>query len=108
MVPQLAASTFIFNLLDFPTGVIPVARVDPTEDAVTSEWLATGPSAGTMVERRLFHGATPLYDAKAMSGLPVGVQIVGHRWEDEKVIAMMRIADDALGKRSFGPGSYTP
>ncbi|KZV92336.1 amidase [Exidia glandulosa HHB12029] len=108
MVPQLAVSTFLFNLLDFPTGVVPVTRVDPIKDAVTSEWLAKGPSAGTMVERRLFHGATPIYDAKAMSGLPVGVQIVGRCWEDEKVLAMMRIADDALGKRSFGPGSWTP
>ncbi|KZV95528.1 amidase signature enzyme [Exidia glandulosa HHB12029] len=107
MVPQLAASTFIFNLLDFPTGVIPVTRVDATEDVVTSEWLATGPSAANPVFTEV-SGATPLYDAKAMSGLPVGVQIVGRRWEDEKVLAMMRIADDALGKRSFGPGSWTP
>jgi Asp-tRNA(Asn)/Glu-tRNA(Gln) amidotransferase A subunit family amidase len=40
-----------------------------------------------------------------MKGLPVGVQLVGNKWEDEKVIAMMRVLDDALGARGFGAGS---
>ncbi|KZV92352.1 amidase signature enzyme [Exidia glandulosa HHB12029] len=108
LVPQLSVSTFLWNILDFPTGAVPVTRVDPTVDTLTPEWLASGPRGGIMVERTLYHGSKPLYDAKAMSGLPVGVQIVGRRWQDEKVLAMMRIADDALGKRSFGPGSWTP
>jgi hypothetical protein len=36
--------------------------------------------------------------------VPVGVQIVGRRWEDEKVIGMMHVVDQALGPRGFGPG----
>lgn len=36
----------------------------------------------------------------------VGIQIVGRRWEDEKVIATMRAIDQALGPRGFGPGSW--
>jgi amidase len=42
-----------------------------------------------------------------MDGMPIGVQIAGKIWEDEKVLAMMRVVDDALGKeRGFGPGSW--
>lgn len=41
-----------------------------------------------------------------MHGIPVGVQIVGKPWEDEKVIEMMKVVDEALGKRDFGPGTW--
>lgn len=45
-----------------------------------------------------------------MKGLPLGVQIVGRDKDDEKVLQMMRIVDEALviasgGARDFGPGS---
>lgn len=33
--------------------------------------------------------------------------MVGRNWEDEKVIAVMKIVDEALGPRGFGPGSWT-
>lgn len=91
-----------------PVGVVPVTRVDNVKDALTAEWLAAGPRGGKIMERRLFYADTPIYDAVQMHGLPVGVQIVGRRWEDEKVVAMMRLVDDALGGRGFGPGSWTP
>ena len=28
---------------------------------------------------------------------------LGTKWEDEKVIEMMKVVDDALGERGFGP-----
>lgn len=45
-----------------------------------------------------------------MKGLPVGVQVVGRKWEEEKVIAMMHVVDKVLEKKrtGFGPGSWTP
>jgi hypothetical protein len=30
-------------------------------------------------------------------------QVVGRKWEDEKVLAMMAVIDDVLGERGFGP-----
>lgn len=36
------------------------------------------------------------YDAKAMHGLPVGVQIVGRRLEEEKVLEGMKIVEALL------------
>lgn len=46
----------------------------------------------------------PVYDVEKMKGLPIGVQIVGRPWEDEKVVHIMEILDKALGERRFGPG----
>ena len=36
------------------------------------------------------------YDAIKMEGLPVGVQVVGRRLEEEKVLACMKRCEDAL------------
>lgn len=46
-------------------------------------------------------GAYKLYDADAMHGLPVGVQVVGRRLEEEKVLAIMQRLEDALGDEKY-------
>lgn len=46
-------------------------------------------------------GAYKLYDATEMHGLPVGVQIIGQRLEEEKVLALMERVEDALGEGKF-------
>jgi Asp-tRNA(Asn)/Glu-tRNA(Gln) amidotransferase A subunit family amidase len=38
------------------------------------------------------------YDATKMEGLPVAVQVVGQRLEEEKVLAVMERIEDALEK----------
>jgi hypothetical protein len=43
-----------------------------------------------------------------MQGVPTGVQLVGKKWEDEKVLAMMHVVDGTLGPRGFSPGSWKP
>ena len=39
-----------------------------------------------------------LYDADAMDGLPLAVQVVSGRWQEEKVLAGMKLLDVALRK----------
>lgn len=46
-------------------------------------------------------GAYKLYDAEAMHGLPVAVQIVGRRLEEEKVLAIMKRVENALGDDKY-------
>lgn len=67
-----------------------------------------GPGLGSrMLENGIYRGKSPLYNPEATKGMPVNVQVVGKTWEDEKVLAMMKVIDDALGKeRGFGPGSW--
>jgi hypothetical protein len=43
-------------------------------------------------------GAYKHYDPVKMEGLPVGVQVVGRRLEEEKVLAVMKRIEDALEK----------
>jgi len=43
-----------------------------------------------------------LYDAQKMEGLPVGVQVVGKRFEEEAVLAGMRVVEEALAADGKG------
>lgn len=36
-----------------------------------------------------------------MHGLPVGIQVVGRRLEEEKVLAIMKRVEDALGEEKY-------
>lgn len=47
-------------------------------------------------------GAYKHYDAVKMDGLPVTVQVVGQRLQEEKVLACMQRVEDALEKHNGG------
>lgn len=42
-----------------------------------------------------------VYDADKMHGLPLGVQIVGRRLEEEKVLEGMKVIEEALRKKGM-------
>ncbi|KAF2822671.1 amidase signature enzyme [Ophiobolus disseminans] len=81
--------TFLFNLLDYSAGIVPVTHVDPTKDALPS-------SFNFKTLNGVAQGAYKHYDAEKMAGLPVAVQVVGRRLEEEKVLAVMERVEDAL------------
>ena len=103
----LGCSTLIWNVVDSPVGVIPITRVDPARDELSDEWRAAPGDGSKLLEGELY-GPKGAYDPSAMEGLPVGVQVVGRPWEEEKVLAIMHLIEAALGPRGFGPGSWTP
>ncbi|KAH7101394.1 amidase [Auriculariales sp. MPI-PUGE-AT-0066] len=111
-IPQIASAALYTNVLDYPVGAIPVLSVDPAIDNISEENLPPQRGEGGMVNRPLYHGqpGTPkVYDTHAMSGLPVGIQVIGQRWDDERVIAVMEVIDVALnnaGRKRFGPGTW--
>ncbi|TKX23367.1 amidase-like protein 7 [Elsinoe australis] len=81
--------TFLFNLLDYACGVLPVTRVDPVKDALPGDFRIRDLNG-------VARGAYVHYDAKKMAGLPVGVQVIGRRLEEEKVLGIMKRVEDAL------------
>ncbi|KAF2748496.1 amidase signature enzyme [Sporormia fimetaria CBS 119925] len=83
--------TFLFNLLDYTVGVIPVTHVDAQKDKLPADFKMSELNG-------VARGAYKHYDAEKMAGLPVGVQIVGQRLEEEKVLAIMERVEDALDK----------
>lgn len=52
--------------------------------------------------------AYSVYDAAAMDGLPVGVQVIGRRFEEERVLQAMKVVESALEGcgRKFTPKAF--
>lgn len=72
---------------------MPVTFVDKNVDSLPAEF-TYGPEYAQMNDiSRAIH---ELYDANAMNGLPVGVQVIGRRLEEEKVLAGMKVVKKAL------------
>lgn len=70
---------------------MPVTHVDRTLDQLP-------PSFTFKKLNGVAKGAYKHYDATKMDGLPVGVQVVGQRLEEEKMLAIMARCEDALEK----------
>ncbi|GAA5848469.1 hypothetical protein JCM9279_006575 [Rhodotorula babjevae] len=103
----LALATIQWNVVDSTVGLVPVTRVDPQLDALDEAFrrqLASAPGS-SLVEKRVY-GPGGVYDAHDMAGLPVGVQVVGRRYDEERVIELMKVVDRALGPRGFAPGDF--
>jgi Asp-tRNA(Asn)/Glu-tRNA(Gln) amidotransferase A subunit family amidase len=84
--------TFLFNLLDYTAGIVPVTHVDGSKDGLGDEFNVRRMNG-------VARGAYRYYDAQEMHGLPVAVQLVGRRLEEEKVLAGMKVLEDALESR---------
>lgn len=90
----MAVATFLHNVLDSTVTVLPVCRVDPLLDSLPPKGKRPGKDASAVLRAtwQKFNATTPMstrssliqhgtygkgiYDAKAMAGLPVGVQVV--------------------------------
>ena len=79
--------------LDYTAGVLPVTHVDKDLDALDAKF-----KPGNAVERGMY----AMYDAQKMHGLPVGVQVVGKRLEEERVLEAMKLVEGVL--REAGKG----
>ncbi len=96
-VPHGASAEFVaggsycmlYNLLQFPAGVVPVARVRDSE------------ASRSVVTDRLDKRAA-FIDAES-AGLPIGVQIVAPPFHDERALAVMAALEAALAGRPETP-----
>eukprot|EP01015_Nassula_variabilis_P022906 TRINITY_DN4237_c0_g1_i3.p1 TRINITY_DN4237_c0_g1~~TRINITY_DN4237_c0_g1_i3.p1 ORF type:complete len:394 (-),score=61.88 TRINITY_DN4237_c0_g1_i3:89-1270(-) len=84
--------TYMFNLLNYPTGNIPVTKVKEGEEVYD--------------ERDCIHKGDMFFKQaeKAMrgsKGLPVGVQISTLPFEDEKCLKIMKILEENLGSIEY-------
>lgn len=75
--------------LDYTAGVLPVLTVDRDLDRLPRGFKTSRLNG-------VAQGAYKLYDAEAMHGLPVGVQIVGRRLEEEKILSIMGSVEGVL------------
>ncbi|KAI0033148.1 general amidase [Vararia minispora EC-137] len=85
--PSYTQYTGVFNLLDYPSCVFPVTRVDPAIDVKKR--------AHRFLNKR-DERCYRLYDPELWRDAPVSLQLVGQSYEDEAVVAMTGIVDAAL------------
>lgn len=84
---------FLVLQLDFTAGVVPAGTVDRSLDALPDNFRETE------AYNKLNDAARSMYtcyDPVAMDGLPLGVQIVGRRFEEEKVLEGMKVLENAF------------
>ena len=79
--------------LDYTCGILPVTRVDKSVDQL-------GDDFDMQKLNGVARGAYEHYNASRMDGLPVGIQVVGQRLQEEKVLAYMNIVEGALAQSS--------
>lgn len=78
-----------WNLLDYPAAVFPVTFVDPVKDKRDETYTP-------MNEQDRFNH--DLYMAEWYVGAPVSLQVVGRRHFDEKVMAALKLIEQAMGR----------
>ncbi|KAK9366349.1 amidase signature domain-containing protein [Lipomyces kononenkoae] len=81
--------TALLNLLDYTSVVIPVTKADPTIDVP-----ATAPGNGVFkdVEHKVWEDYVP----EDFKNGPVGIQVIGGRLEEERMLAVAGVVDAAL------------
>lgn len=81
--------SMVWNLVQFPAGVVPVSAVQPDE-------------LGRPDPRGRVEANAAAIDARSQ-GLPLGVQVVGRPWADEEVLASMIEIEAALASDPSRP-----
>lgn len=96
--------TLTFHTLDCPVLVVPVTKADPALDPRAPPHEFSGPDDEALYNLCELHCtpidpivlACPVDDPEAMAGLPVGLQIVGERNDEEALLAIGELVDRAL------------
>ncbi|WVW82528.1 hypothetical protein I302_104539 [Kwoniella bestiolae CBS 10118] len=91
LLSPLSVATILFNVVDSTVGVLPVTHVNKDLDTHSLDFLDD--SQGSWILEKRVYGKDGAYDAEKMHGLPVGVQVVGREWQEEKVLKMMQVLE---------------
>ena len=83
--------TFLFNVLRFPAGVVPMTVVRDDEQYYEDIGRQNNDRAVALAEET----------CRESAGLPIGVQLVGWPNDDERVLGMMKELESAIGKISL-------
>ncbi|KAK0265130.1 hypothetical protein LTS16_016220 [Friedmanniomyces endolithicus] len=84
--------TKVWNFLDYTACVLPVGRVDRRLDVART---AAG-VAGYVPRSEIDRWNWSLYDPEGMEGMPLSVQLVGQRLEEEKVLGAAQVVERLL------------
>ncbi|GAB1528443.1 hypothetical protein RhiTH_011637 [Rhizoctonia solani] len=86
-----AGYTTYWNLLDLPSVVFPSG-----EPFRASAWESTNSSPSDEPRNPIDAFVKKQWDPEAFDGAPIGLQLVGRRWQEEKLLAMLKDVEDAV------------
>lgn len=81
------AYSAIANVLDYTAGSFPVTFADRSRDPTLKNY-----TPGNPTDRSVWN----TYNPDTFDGAPVGLQLMGRRLQEEKVVALMDIVTNAL------------
>lgn len=84
-VGLMGAYTYLYNLLGWPAGVVPVTRVRAEEETAT-------PRTKDVSDR------TALETEKGSAGLPVAVQIAARPWREDHALSIMAALENSFAR----------
>lgn len=87
-----ALYTYIWNIVDYVAGVVPVTRVDPRldmKDSPTDDNDFNALKSTRLLEAELEY----IYDPVKMCGLPVGIQIITPQYHESEAVKAMKIIE---------------
>ncbi|KAF8669724.1 Amidase [Rhizoctonia solani] len=85
--------TAYWNLLDFPAAVFPLKKLF---DA--SQWKPENHTAYANPRNAIEEFVANQWDPETYDNAPVALQLVGRRWQEEKLIADLRIVDEVVAQ----------
>ncbi|RDL36985.1 putative glutamyl-tRNA(Gln) amidotransferase subunit A [Venustampulla echinocandica] len=80
------------NLLDYSAAILPVTNVDKTVDTIDEGYVPM-----SELDEKVYKS----YDPEIYDGAHVALQVVGRRFQEEKVLALTEVLSDALGKQAI-------
>ncbi|CAI7670333.1 unnamed protein product [Penicillium discolor] len=85
--------TSIWNFLGYAALAVPVTTASRTKDIPDEEWLAHVPRNDSDKFNK------QQYDINLVEGMPVGIQVVGGRFGEEKCVAVAKAIEQAMQRR---------
>lgn len=83
--------TKVFNFVDYPAVVLPAGKVSKDLDGVAAEEMDSYQPRNALDEWNW-----KVFDIDTMDGMPMGVQVVARRLQEEKALGAARVIDDIL------------
>jgi amidase len=83
--------TKVFNFVDYPAVVLPAGQVSKELDSEGATEMKTYQPRNLLDEWNW-----NLFDVDAMDGMPIGVQVVARRLNEEKVLGAAKVIDDIM------------
>lgn len=83
--------TKVFNFVDYPAVVLPAGQVSKELDSASAADMASYQPRNPLDEWNW-----NLFDLDSMDKMPIGVQVVARRLEEEKVLGAAKLIDSLL------------